>query len=84
MSVAWRDGTIVLEGACGVEDAEALLRSLLDHPGSPIDWRGCTVAHTAVIQVLLATRILPLGPPNSAILRDLVEPALRRDNPSAH
>lgn len=82
MSVGWRDATVVLEGACGVEDGEALLRAILDHPGAPIDWRTCTLAHTAVVQVLMAARIVPLGPPDSAVLRDVVVPALRRGIPS--
>lgn len=84
MSVAWRNGVVSLDGRCGVEDAEALLRALLDHPGAVVDWRQCTQAHAAVIQVLLAARVVPTGTPENRALAELVAPALRRGNPSAH
>ncbi len=56
------DGTIYLEGACPVEDAEPLLQMLLATPGAPVDWTQCTKPHTAVVQVVLAAGTVPAGP----------------------
>ena len=72
------NSTIELTGACPVEDAEVLLQHLLTMPNAKVDWRSCESAHTAVIQVLLVAKVLPLGPPNNAFLRDYVEPQLGR------
>ena len=55
-------GTILLEGDCPVEDAETLLNALLASPGRPLDWRGCQRLHTAVLQVVLASRPSIIGP----------------------
>lgn len=70
------EGVVRLDGDCGVEDAEALVQQLLATPGAMVDWRGCTAAHTAVIQVLLVFTPTLHGPPASPFLRDLVAPAL--------
>lgn len=77
MSVRRLSGAeLVLEGVCGVEDAEVLLGELLASPLAVVDWRGCQAAHTAVVQVLIASRAELRGPAGSAFLRDVVEPAL--------
>ncbi|MCJ2016431.1 hypothetical protein MKK84_03145 [Methylobacterium sp. E-065] len=55
------DGTIRLEGTCPVEDAETLAALILEDPGRPVDWVGCTRMHTAVYQVLLSLRPVVLG-----------------------
>jgi hypothetical protein len=70
------DGTIILEGACPIEDAEVLLQHLLASPGAQVDWRTCDSAHTAVIQVLMASAARLIGPPRGGMLRVLIEPAL--------
>jgi hypothetical protein len=72
------NSTIELNGACPVEDAEELLQHLLTMPNATVDWRSCESAHTAVIQVLLVAKSIPLGPPKNVFLRDFVEPQLRR------
>ena len=72
------NGTIELSGTCPVEDAEELLQHLLATPKAPVDWHACEAAHTAVIQVLLVAKAMPLGPPQNSFLRDHVEPQLRR------
>jgi hypothetical protein len=64
------DGAIMLEGDCPVEDAETLARFLLLDPSAAVDWRACDLAHTAVIQILLAARPTTRGPPRSAFLSD--------------
>jgi hypothetical protein len=63
MSVRRRDdGTIALEGACGVDDAEPLLQMLIATPGGPVDWRACEGLHAAVVQVVLAAGARMEGP----------------------
>lgn len=57
-----RDGTIVLEGACPVEDAEPLLQLMQKFPAAALDWTRCSQLHTAVLQVILAGRMTPAGP----------------------
>lgn len=69
---------IVLEGDCPAEDAEALLGGLLTQPGASVDWRLCDHAHTAVVQVLLASKAELRGPPRGAFLRDVLEPSMVR------
>ena len=49
------NGTIVLDGACPVEDAEGLLQLLQAKPTAGIDWTQCRQLHTAVFQVILAS-----------------------------
>lgn len=55
------DGTIILAGTCPVEDAEPLLQMLLATPGAPVDWTQCRKLHTAVVQVLKAAGVVPVG-----------------------
>ena len=55
MTVTRRDAeSIVLEGTCGAEDAEALLQMLIETPAARLDWRPCNRLHTAVAQIVLA------------------------------
>jgi len=55
-------GAIVLEGDCAVEEAEVLLRLLLENPATPVDWTRCERLHTAVLQVILALAPTLAGP----------------------
>jgi hypothetical protein len=63
------DGQIRLSGAVALEEAEPLLRLLIDNPGAAVDWRGCVACHSAVLQVLLAARRPMFGPPASDFLK---------------
>jgi hypothetical protein len=56
MTVRQDLGIIVLEGDCGPDDAEALLKALLAAPGADIDWSACVRLHTAAIQLILAAK----------------------------
>lgn len=71
-------GAIELDGTCGSEEADALLQHLLSTPAAPVDWRACTYAHTAIIQILLAARPVLRGPPASDFLRTYLAPAVSR------
>jgi hypothetical protein len=73
------DGVILLEGSCPNEDAEVLLQQLIAAPTAAVDIRGCGFAHTAVIQVLMATKPKLLGPPGDHPMWHWVHPSL---NPS--
>jgi hypothetical protein len=70
------DGTIALEGVCPIEDAEDLLRQLLEGPGCMVDWRMCDGVHTAVVQVLLSFGVKPAGLPRSPFLARFVAPVV--------
>jgi hypothetical protein len=72
------DATIELADACPAEDAESLLRLLLERPGSTVDWRSCDDAHAAVVQVLLASGAPVRGPPCGEFLSRFVGPLLRQ------
>ena len=69
VSVA-EDRTVLLQGVCALEDAEVLLRCLAVDPEAGVDWSACEQAHTAVIQVLLATKVRIVGFPTNSFLRD--------------
>lgn len=76
MSVRIRDGVIHLEGDCGVEDAEVLVRALLSGPDQRVDLSLCRQLHSAVVQALLAFRCMPEGRPDMEFLTRFVLPAL--------
>jgi hypothetical protein len=71
------DGTIELAGICTIEDAQTLQRHLLDTPEAVVDWRSCVEAHTAVIQVLLASDTIPRGTPAGEFLKARIDPLLK-------
>ena len=70
------DGTIVLDGACSIEDAERLHGLLLQNPAARVDWRACEHAHTAIVQILLVARPAIDGPPKSPFLERWIAPML--------
>jgi hypothetical protein len=72
------NGTIRLIDDCPAQDAELLLSRLLAGSETSIDWGSCRSAHTAVIQVLLASRHALTGQPQGAFLKTMVRPALDR------
>ncbi len=67
---------IFLQGLCSVEEAETLLGLLLTEPGAVVDWSGCTKAHTAVAQVLLALQPTVRGTCRDPFLARWVAPRL--------
>lgn len=71
-------GTIALSGDCAAEDADHLLQLLLAEPETAVDWEACHSAHTAVVQVLLASRRAVIGSPRNEFLRNMVKPAFER------
>lgn len=63
------EGVILLQGHCTLEDAELLLRNLSDRPDATVDWTGCDHVHTALVQVLMASKSRIVGSPTHAFLR---------------
>jgi hypothetical protein len=81
MSVELSNDTLIrMSRACPQEDAESLLRLLVEQPGRIVDWTACDIAHTAVIQVLLALRPDMVGPPVGGFLRTWINPLLQRQD----
>jgi hypothetical protein len=68
--------TIEVVGICPLEDAEPLFQLLAENGSATVDWRRCDQAHTAVIQVLLASKCRLKGPPAGGFLREHVEAVL--------
>ena len=71
------DGAIELDGICSIEDADVLQKHMLTTPGAVVDWRMCTYAHTAVIQILMAFKPVLRGPPAGDSLRLLIDPLIK-------
>ncbi|GAC1340693.1 MAG: hypothetical protein NVSMB20_16900 [Bradyrhizobium sp.] len=71
-------GTVILDGVCPVEDAEALLQLLQIMPGAVLDWTQCRQLHTAVLQVVLASGLDPVGPCGDAWVAQWLGPKLSR------
>jgi hypothetical protein len=77
VTVRRRDsGTVILDGECPVEDAEALLQLLQTMPGAVLDWTQCRRLHTAVLQVVLASGSVPVGPCGDAWVAQWLAPKL--------
>ena len=73
MSVTLEQNAIILAGNCGAEEAEALLASIQQHPGLPVDIAAVEWAHTALWQVILAFAPTLRGEPaNGFILQWLL------------
>ena len=70
------NGMLVLEGVCPVEDAEALLQLLQTEPAAALDWTRCRQMHTAVLQVILASGMIPRGLCGDALVRQWLAPKL--------
>jgi hypothetical protein len=68
MTVRKTDDAILLEGRCGVEDAETLLLALQDMPEAVVDATAVQKLHMAVAQVLLALHPAIRGAPESPFL----------------
>jgi hypothetical protein len=67
------NGDIILAGAAALDEAEPLLRLLIDNPGAAVDWKRCDSCHTSVLQVLMAARRRMIGPPASDFLERWIE-----------
>jgi hypothetical protein len=57
MAMEFHDKKVILSGAVGVEDAEALLKWLQKRPYARVVFSHCTHVHPANLQVLLAAGV---------------------------
>lgn len=76
MSVRIEGEVIILEGDCGVEDAEPLVRALEEVSGRRVDLSRSRQLHSAVVQALLCFQPLLEGGPGDGFLTRFVLPAL--------
>jgi len=56
MSIEYKKTVAIVDGECLIEDAETLLEWVLLNPKGKINLKQCGHMHTAVLQVILATR----------------------------
>jgi len=76
MSVLLKDGSIVLTGDCGVEEAETLIGLIQGNPGALVDVGEAGAVHTALWQVLMALAPKVTGEPRDPFIRRWIAPAL--------
>jgi len=76
MSVLLKDGSIVLTGDCGVEEAETLVGLIQGNPGTVVNVGDAGTVHTALWQVLLALAPEVTGEPRDPFIRRWIAPGL--------
>lgn len=79
MPIAFNGQVIEMEGACTIEEADALLAFLERTPGAKVSLRGCEHLHTALLQILVARRVPLTGEVYSPFLWKWIAPLLARD-----
>lgn len=72
MSVALKHNAIVVVGDCGVEQAEMLLDLIISNPDAAVDVSAAGSLHTALWQVMFASRPSISGNPPDAFIRKWV------------
>jgi hypothetical protein len=76
MAVTYVRNTAHFADAVGVEEAEALLAWLHEHPKPKLDLAACTHIHAAELQVLMAARLPVAKWPRDAALAVWLQSAL--------
>jgi hypothetical protein len=74
MTVALHGDTIVLSGACGVEEAELLFTLIQGNPQAAVDLSEVGQVHTALWQVLLWLAPPLVEQPRDPFIRDWLMP----------
>lgn len=77
MPIRFGKNSVTLEGACTVEEALPLLEYLQEHGKAKVAMRTCTHLHSAVLQVLMATRPTLSSVPEDEFLALWLVPALK-------
>jgi hypothetical protein len=78
MAVTYAGNEAHFGGIVGVEDAEALLAWLSEHPQATLDLADCTHIHAADLQVLMAAALTVAEWPHDAALAVWLKSALSR------
>jgi len=76
MPLEFEKKRVLFRGQVGVDEAEALLEWLQQHPSGKADLSACAHVHPANLQVLLAARTPVQRWPDDADLRRWLEPVL--------
>ncbi len=79
MAVSFGETTVVIDGACGVEDALPLLEYMQGNATARIDLRCCTTLHSAALQVVMAVANRVAVLPEEAFLSRWLTPLLGAD-----
>jgi hypothetical protein len=76
MSVTFNGDSIVVAGACGVEEAEQLVSLVQTHPAAIVDLSTAESLHTALWQALFALSPVIAGEPDDKFARGWIMPLL--------
>ncbi len=79
MALSFAEDLATADGACVVEDALTLLEFLQSHGNAKVDLGSCTHLHTAVLQVLLATKPKIMALPQEGFLARWLPNCLSRE-----
>ena len=77
MTIQFMRSVACFKGVCAVEEAEPLLQWLQDQPRGKVNLKECEHVHTAVLQVMLAAKVMVTLPPEDAELAKWLIPVLR-------
>lgn len=77
MPIQFMKHVACFKGVCTVEEAEPLLEWLQNQPTGKVKLKECTHLHTAILQVLLAVRVMVTLPPDDPELARWLMTALR-------
>ena len=72
MPIRFEEGTALLEGVVGVEDAETLVSWLRSQPNPAVALNGCVHLHAAVLQALLVLRPAIVSRPTERWLSEVL------------
>ncbi|CDH46876.1 MAG: hypothetical protein IPL59_00650 [Candidatus Competibacteraceae bacterium] len=77
MPIHFMKNVACFKEVCTVEEAELLLQWLQDQPRGKVKLKECTHVHTAIVQVLLAARVMVTLPPADPDLARWLMPVLQ-------
>lgn len=82
MAITFHDHTAVFDGLCTIEETDALLAWLHDHPAAVADLAPCTHLHTALLQILVHHRIPVTREATDPFLQQWIIPLLQGHAPA--
>ena len=80
MTMEIKDGVLHCAGTLAVDDAEQLLKLVLDAEQPGADLSACEHVHSACLQVLMAARIRVTAWPEQAVLAAWLRAAIEATN----
>jgi len=78
MPISYKKTVAVLEGHCGIDEAETLLGWLLENPKGKLNLKRCSHLHTAVLQVMMALSPKVSAWPEDPTIATWLQPLLVR------